>query len=189
MVVSVLFNYRKNKNFQYIKELTLDGVPNNILVNYKKRNTILFLCEIITRSVTDEMVDFDLYNFIYKNLNWLNSAPSSVSYFDIWFLIHFTGVLGVSPNCSDVKKTDSFKFNPLAGSFFVSKLRQIDNEWSEDLSKLLYNFLHANVEDLHNFSLSYNTYKVLLDKILNYYSIHVCELNYKNSVNVYKELL
>ena len=189
MIVSMSFNYRKNKNFQYIKELELDYVPNNILVNYKKRNTVLFLCEIITRSITEGLEDLDLYNFICKNLNWLNAPSSSVSYFDIWFLVHFTKVLGVSPNYSEVKELDSFKFNPSTGSFFVSTLRQIDGEWNKNLSKVLYAFLHTNVEGLNNFSLSYDTYKTLLDKVLNYYSIHVCELNYQNSVKVYKELL
>ena len=149
----------------------------------------MFLCEIISLSIQEELKDDAIYNFIHTSLLSLNKESLSGEYFDLWFLINFTKVLGVGPDCANIENNTAIMFNPLDGIFYTNNLRKLDSFWDEETSELLFNFLHINVEKLNSLSLSSSCYRLLIDNILDYYSLHVSELNYKKPIAVYKELL
>ena len=189
MVVNISFNYKSNKNLNYIKNIELKSIPNKILISHRKRNTVLFLCEILSRCVKENNEDHYMYNFIEKSISWLNSDFCSGKFFDLWFLINLTKFLGVYPDISNIRKSSNYVFIPEKGHFILNYDLEYDNSWSPEMSKFLYDFLCVNIEDLENFSLSYDDYKIFIENILNYYSIHVSNFNYKKLVSVYSELL
>ena len=189
MLINISFNYKANKNLHYIKSLELNTVPGKILVNHVKRNSVLFLCEVISRCIKEGVADDCIYNFIEKSIAWLNSDFCSGKYFDLWFLINFTKVLGVSPDYSKIKSVSGYVFHSESGSFVLNTQGALSNVWSLKISKILYDFLFVNVEDLENFSLSYTDSKILIESVLKYYAIHVSNFNYKKLVSVYAELV
>jgi len=189
MVVNISFNYKSNKNLNYIKNIELKSIPNKILISHRKRNTVLFLCEILSRSVKENNEDPYMYNFIEKSISWLNSDFCSGKFFDLWFLINLTKFLGVYPDFSSVEKNSNYVFVPGKGQFILNCNHEYDNSWSPEMSEFLYNFLFIKIEDLENFSLSYGNYKIFIENILSYYSIHVSNFNYEKLVSVYSELL
>ena len=154
-----------------------------------RSNCVLFLCEIISRSVQEGLKDYNVYNFIQTSLLFLNSTSLNGNYFDLWFLINFTKVLGVVPDYSNITNNTEIMFNPIDGTFYPSHLKSLSNCWDAKSSKLLFDFLHINIGNLTDLSLSDSYYKSLLDNILQYYSLHVSELNYEKPITVYKELL
>ena len=81
MVVNISFNYKSNKNLNYIKNIELKSIPNKILISHRKRNTVLFLCEILSRWVKENNEDHYMYNFIEKSISWLNSDFCSGTFF------------------------------------------------------------------------------------------------------------
>lgn len=189
MVVNISFNYKSNKNLNYIKNIELKSIPNKILISHRKRNTVLFLCEILSRCVKESNEDRYMYNFIEKSISWLNSDFCSGKFFDLWFLINLTKFLGVYPDFSNIEKKFNYVFVPEKGHFILNYNHEYDNSWTPEMSKLLYDFLCVKIEDLENFSLSYDEYKIFIENILNYYSIHVSNFNYEKLVSVYSELL
>ncbi len=189
MVINLSFHHKTNKNLHYIKSIEFKTISGKILMNYQKRNTVLFLCEVISRCVKSGNEDIYLYNFIEKSISWLNSDYCSGKFFDLWFLIHFTKFLGVVPDYAKIKNIAGYSFDPQSGSFILSKNEDALNLWNLKMSEVLYDFLCKNVEDLENFSLSYNDYPILIENVLKYYAIHVSNFNYKKLVSVYTELL
>lgn len=189
MIINISFHYKDNKNLHYIKNLEFGDLPKNILISHQKRNTVLFLCEVISRCVKDGDRDIYVYNFIQKSITWLNSNFCSGKFFDLWFLINFTKFLGVSPNYSKIKNITNYLFDPQSGCFILNPKGDVSNFWNLKISELLYHFLCINIENLENFSLSYSNYKILIENVLKYYSIHVSNFNYKKLVSVYTELL
>ena len=189
MNINISFDYKPNKNLHYIKNIDLKSVPNKILINPRKCNTVLFLCEVISRCIKDNNEDIYMYNFIETSISYLNSDFCSGNFFDLWFLINLTKFLGVGPDYSKIEKGTNFVFNPVKGRFILSSYHKNSDDWSSKMSVLLYNFLFVNIEDLENFSLSYGEYKILIENVLNYYSIHVSNFNYEKLVSVYTELL
>ena len=189
MVVDIVFNYKANKNLHYIKNIELNSIPNKILINHRKRNTVLFLCEIISRCIKEGNEDVLIYNFIEKSISWLNSDFCSGKFFDLWFLINLTKFLGVAPEYNKIEKKSNYFFNPNSGHFVLNTGQENHNAWGGEMSAVLHHFLCINIEDLENFSLSYSNYKILINNILNYYSMHVSNFNYEKLVSVYTELL
>lgn len=189
MLINISFYYKPRKNLQYIKDVEFSTVPGKILSNHVKLKSILFLCEVISRCVKEGDKDIYIYNFIEKSLLWLNSNFCSGKHFDIWFLINFTKALGVSPDYSQLKKEGDYFFDPENGSFLLSKQNGHFGFWDLKMSALLQYFLCVNVEELENFSLSYDDSMVLIENVLQYYSTHVSSLNYKKLASIYQELL
>ncbi len=189
MVINISFNYKRNKGIHYIKNLEFKTVPRNIVTNHLKRSSVLFLCEVISRCIKEGTDDEYIYDFIEKCLSWLNSDFCSGKHFDLWFLINFTKVLGVSPNYSKIKNISDHVFDPEGGSFILKSADSFSETWRLKTSKMLYDFLCVNIKDLEKFSLSYDDSKVLIESVLKYYSIHVSNFNYKNLVSIYAELL
>ncbi len=189
MVINISFHYKTNKNLQYIKNIELKSIPNKILISHRKRSAVLFLCEVISRCVKDGYEDIYMYNFIEKSLAWLNSNFCSGKFFDLWFLINLTKFLGVDPDASVIEKGSVYILDPNGGRFILSSNEEIYNCWNFKMSGVLYDFLYINVEELENFSLSYNEYKALIEGVLQYYSIHVSNFDYEKLVSVYSELL
>ncbi len=189
MVINMSFNYSVNKNIQYIKQLELKVIPAKIIANHLKRNSVLFLCEVISRCIKEGTDEKHTYNFIEKSLSWLNSDFCSGKNFDLWFLINFTKILGVCPDYSKIQNISTYVFDPESGCFVLKNEDSLSNSWRFQSSKMLYDFLCINIEDLEKFSLSYNDSKILMENVLKYYSIHVSNFNYKKLVSVYAELL
>ena len=189
MVINLSFHHKTNKNLHYIKSIEFKTVSRKILTNYQKRNAVLFLCEVISRCIKSGYEDIYLYNFIEKSIDWLNSEYCSGKFFDLWFLIHFTKFLGVVPDHSKIKNIAGYLFDPKRGSFVLSKNEHDLNLWNLKTSAILYDFLCKNVEDLENFSLSYDDYPILIENMLKYYAIHISDFNYKKLISVYTELL
>jgi len=189
MIVNISFNFKLNKNLHYIKNIELKSVPNKILISHRKRNAVLFLCEIISRILKEGSDEERLYEYIEKSISYLNSDLCSGKFFDIWFLLNLTKFLGVAPELTGFEKNSNSVFCPETGGFILFKGHEKHIAWNKEHSLLLYNFLCANVEEIENFSLSYSDYKSLIENILHYYSLHVSSFNYKKLLAVYTELL
>tara|TARA_B100000900_G_scaffold140754_1_gene119258 strand:+ start:17 stop:736 length:720 start_codon:yes stop_codon:yes gene_type:complete len=189
MNVNISFNYKNKTELFFIKSIEFKNIINNILTNYRKRNMALFLCKIISNSISINQEDSKTYDFIANSISWLNSKHCSGKYFELWFLINLTKFLGFAPDYLNLKLNVKYKFNPQNGEFYLEKTSNNIELWNSKISEYLYNFLITNVEELDKFSLSYNDYKSLIVKVLNYYELHISEYNYKKLIAVYTELL
>ena len=104
MIVTISFKYNVKKNIQYLNKITLKEVTGEILNNPQKSIISLFLCEIISKSLKERAEDKEAYDFLFNQILWLNKKNNSTQNFDIWFLAHFSKILGISPNYYDVNR-------------------------------------------------------------------------------------
>ena len=184
MLVSISFK-NKNKGLHYLNKIQLNEVSSVILNNYEKRILALFLCEIISKCLQEGVVEKGTYNFIYKQIQWLNQKSNSAKYFELWFLANFTKLLGIQPNQFDINKQDITYFNIQTASF--SSLKK-EGSWNKEASLFLYNLLNNDLEKLKNFSLNNNLSKFVLSELINYYSHHLNDLKLNSCLNVYNSL-
>ena len=185
MLISISFKHKKNKDLQYLNKIRLEEVPSDILVNHEKRTTALFLCEIISRCLKHGVQDDGAYDFVYKQVVWLNLKSSSCNHFDIWFLANFTKLLGISPNYQETKTSSVGYFCCESGSFNTEKNPK---SWNKEASFLLYQLLQVKADQLKNFSLNNNLSKFVLSEIINFYSLHLDDLKLNHCLGVYNSL-
>lgn len=189
MNVNISFNYKNKTDLFFIKSIEFKNIINNILTNYQKRNMALFLCKIISNSISINQEDSKTYDFIDNSISWLNSKQCSGKYFELWFLINLTKFLGFAPDYLNKNLSTNYSFNPQSGEFCLDQVSNRTKLWNTKFSKYLYNFLITNAEDLDKFSLSYKDYTAFIEKVLNYYELHISEFNYKKLIAIYTELL
>ena len=72
MNVNISFNYKNKTDLFFIKSIEFKNIINNILTNYQKRNMALFLCKIISNSISINQEDSKTYDFIDNSISWLN---------------------------------------------------------------------------------------------------------------------
>lgn len=188
-IIYVSFVYKENKNLQYLKTIDLKSFNNKIFISNQKRNTVLFISEVISKCLKEGNNENFTYSFVKSSVEYLNTENCTGKYFDVWFLINFTKLIGIAPNYKDIKKTSNLFFDPVNGNFSLLNTNNQNSNWELAVSNLLIKFLSVNVEDLENFYLSYNEHLSLIEKMLKYYSNHVPNFNHEKLMSVYSELL
>lgn len=162
----------------FIKEISLAHYYKSISTDIKKSTIILFISELLSKSIAESESDAVLFNFIYDSMIWLDEATSDYANFPIIFAMKLSAYLGFFPNL-DTYDEGSF-FDLLEGNFKKSNndLYQID----ADLSKALYQISKSqNLKDL-------KTRRQLLDAIVTYYKLHADNVRDIKSVEVLREI-
>tara|TARA_Y100001954_G_scaffold199355_1_gene217337 strand:+ start:860 stop:1576 length:717 start_codon:yes stop_codon:yes gene_type:complete len=185
MIVSISFKYNIKRNIQYLNKITLKEVTSEILNNPQKSIISLFLCEIISKSLKEGSEDKEAYDFLFNQILWLNKKNNSILNFDVWFLAHFSKILGISPNFYDVNKNSVKYFNPESGSFSDSTESR---NWDHNKSLILFNLLNIEADKLKDFHLNNNLTKFVLKELINYYDYHLNNLNLNKCLDVYNSL-
>ena len=185
MIVSISFKYNIKKNIQYLNKIILKEVTSEILNNPQKSIISLFLCEIISKSLKEGSEDKEAYDFLFNQILWLNKKNNSILNFDVWFLAHFSKILGISPNFYDVNKNSVKYFNPESGSFSDSTESR---NWDHNKSLILFNLLNIEADKLKDFHLNNNLTKFVLKELIHYYDYHLNNLNLNKCLEVYNSL-
>lgn len=185
MIVSISFKYNIKRNIQYLNKIILKEVTSEILNNPQKSIISLFLCEIISKSLKEGSEDKEAYDFLFNQILWLNKKNNSILNFDVWFLAHFSKILGISPNFYDVNKNSVKYFNPESGSFSDSTESR---NWDHNKSLILFNLLNIEADKLKDFHLNNNLTKFVLKELIHYYDYHLNNLNLNKCLDVYNSL-
>ncbi len=185
MIVSISFKYNIKRNIQYLNKIILKEVTSEILNNPQKSIISLFLCEIISKSLKEGSEDKEAYDFLFNQILWLNKKNNSILNFDVWFLAHFSKILGISPNFYDVNKNSVKYFNPESGSFSDSTESR---NWDHNKSLILFNLLNIEADKLKDFHLNNNLTKFVLKELIHYYDYHLNNLNLNKCLEVYNSL-
>ena len=185
MIVSISFKYNIKRNIQYLNKINLKEVTSEILNNPQKSIISLFLCEIISKSLKEGSEDKEAYDFLFNQILWLNKKNNSILNFDVWFLAHFSKILGISPNFYDVNKNSVKYFNPESGSFSDSTESR---NWDHNKSLILFNLLNIEADELKDFHLNNNLTKFVLKELIHYYDYHLNNLNLNKCLEIYNSL-
>lgn len=93
-LLSVELNYQSNKTIQSAKEIHLSESNNSIYQDIKKQTIALFIAEVIYLTLTQEMKDEQIYNFLHQTIYELNKSEHPEN-LHIEFLITYATYLGI----------------------------------------------------------------------------------------------
>lgn len=170
-----------NNSLGFIREISLSYCYKSIATDIKKSTIIIFISELLSKSISESEIDTDLFNFIYNSMLWLDEATSDYANFPIVFAIQLSKFLGFFPNIDTYSEGSSFDL--LDGNFKMTQndLYQIDTE----LSKHFYSICNPRSEVL----LSNTIRRKLLESIVTYYKLHANEVRDIKSYEILRTLL
>ena len=182
-LINIHYSFNEKKNLGFIKEVKSEVLFNTIHSDVQKSSVIVFLSEILNNVFREELeVNQDLFDFLLNSLIWYDNVIECNNY-HIKFLIELSKYIGFHPNISN--ENDSY-FCLESGSTTNTKPLG-ENICGEDL-KLFKTLLGMKFEDLNKMNINRESRKRILNKIIDYYSLHLQMFKTPKSINVFEEV-
>jgi DNA repair protein RecO (recombination protein O) len=179
--------YDKNKTeLQFIKELTPSVTYCSIPFDVVKNTVLLFLCEVLYKSVRNSEQDRELYNYIKETFLFLDGKNSPNPNFHLAFLIGLSRYLGIVPRMpatgtgNEYFDMESGEFRPVAPlhGYYLEK----------EYSGLLLAFLNTSMRECGSIELSGRARTEFLNMILTFFSLHLPGMKNIKSLEVLSEI-
>ena len=170
----------------YLREANVEYAYKSIPYEINKNAIVLFICELLSKSIQDSETDLELFGFIHHALTHLDEADDNYADFPLLFAIELSRHLGFSPNVGSYQ--DGFVFDLEEGCFRHDggdSIYVIDDKTSESF----YRLCRANIFDDTVSRLRNTERRQLLDSVISYYKLHVSGFNEINSTDILKTVL
>ncbi len=177
--------YRPNRDIQRVKEMKNLIAFNAIPYQVVKSTLALFIAEVLYKSIREEESNKELFEFLFHTIQLLDMTESGTSNFHIMFLLQLTKYLGFYPEKSHSKGNPIFD---LRNGTFIPAVPFHPDYMRPDMSNDLNNALKLNSNNLNEWTISSGKRYHLLEKIIEYYQIHVSGFGKVNSLQILKEV-
>jgi DNA repair protein RecO (recombination protein O) len=163
---------RKNANLNRISEIDCKSAASTIPLNIYKSGIALFVSEILTKTLKEEMEDRSLFNFIYHAIQVLDQQEQDFENFHLLFLIKLSSNLG---------------FSPISGKEIITQVYQHIDEgimWEIGcFDQLIQSDFTTTIK------LNVRMRRKLLDDLIRYLHIHFENLGTIRSMDVLREVM
>jgi len=180
-VLELEVEHKNLRDIQRIKEAKVHLPLSSILFDPVKSMVSIFLSEFISLATKDIQPNKNLFDFIYQSIRIFDLAENGVANFHLVFMIRFSLFLGFYPN-ADGYAPDMF-FDMQNGEFVRTKPFH-PHFLNPDDSRIFLLLLRMNYDNMHTFSLSGKQRIEIINRILEYYKLHLSELQEMKSLKV-----
>ncbi len=177
--------YQPNRDIQRVKEMKNLIAFNTIPYQVIKSTLALFMAEVLYKSIREEESNKELFDFLFHTIQLLDITETGISNFHIMFLLQLTKYLGFYPEISYSKEKPIFD---LRNGTFISAVPFHPDYMRPEVSIDLSNALKLNSNNLSKWKISSEKRYQLLEKIIEYYQIHVTGFGKVNSLQILKEV-
>ena len=174
--------HRNTAKLESIRAAKIISPYKTIPFDFVKNTLVLFLSEILSKSIREEEKNVPLYGFIKESMVWLDSNSKYVN-FHIHFLIKFLKHLGISPDESNIHLPE---FDMLNGSFCMQSKNENYNKGN--VIKHFKEFLGTNFDGAGITIDSSVQRKELLEFLIKYMQIHLEDFRRPQSLNIMYDL-
>lgn len=185
-IIHLSANHKESDGLRILREASCEYQLNAIATDMAKTAVSIFLSELLTRSISAQMADPGLYDFIEDAILNLDRSNQSIAGFPLSFTIGLTQFMGFDPhnNFSSVNQY----FDMVEGNFCPHPPGHPDYI-SMPLSKSLSEVLTALNAGVVSIVSNYHTRNALLTEMLRYFRIHIPYLGDIKSVQVLSDVL
>ncbi|RZJ17908.1 MAG: DNA repair protein RecO [Acinetobacter sp.] len=185
-LLDMVVYHKMNTQIQRVAEARPSPVFRSIPYHLIKNTIVQFLNEVLYKSIRQQNVDENLFNFIYNAISWFDETDEPSVNFHLAFLLKLSRFLGFAPHSQtrndqkyfDLQEGDFTSVMPIH-PYFIDK---VDADWF----LLLFN---TPFEKIFEIKLDNASRRFLLDKILVYYTLHTASFGQIKSHQVLEDVL
>ena len=182
-IININYSFNEGRNLGFIKEVKSEFLFNTIHTDIQKSSVVVFLSEILNSVFREELeVNQDLFNFLLSSLIWYDNIEECNNY-HIKFLIELTKYIGFHPN---IRSKDDMYFCLESGS--TSSIKPLAGKIEGDDLNVFKKLLGTKFEDLNTMSINRASRTRILNKIIDYYSLHLQMFKTPKSIHVFAEV-
>ncbi|MBU2650471.1 MAG: DNA repair protein RecO [Bacteroidetes bacterium] len=185
-LLDLVITVREKTDLHYIKEATQAFPYQNIPRDIRKSTIILFLNEILFKTIREEETNRELFRYIFDSMSFFDQQDEGFVNFHLFFLVHLTKFTGFFPNTDIAVRPAYFdleegRFTPLL------PLHPYYLEFPE--SDHLFKLLQSDISTYHKTAISKAMRSILLEKLLIYYKLHLPSMQDVKSLTVLQSVM
>lgn len=184
-VIEMEVEHLNKRDLHRIKETRMCFPQTEIYCNPVKNIMALFLSEVLFRVVKDTEPDPNLFNYLFSSIQLLEITEEGVANFHIVFLLRLLIHLGIYPNTED-NKTNGY-FDMLNGTF-VGSIPSHRHFLNREESKAFGILFRISFENMSLYSFSRHERVAIINRIIEYYRLHMPEFPEIKSISVMQSL-
>lgn len=185
-LLDMIVYHKPTGSIQRVSELRHQPVFLTIPYDIVKSSIVLFLNEVIYKSLKQHEADDILFEFLFHSIEILDSMSAGLANFHLYFLMRLTRFLGFYPDMS--RAEDGTYFDLMDGVYCTAQ--PLHSLIIEPAYTLVWtSIIQSNYDDLDNLKISASARKYLLEKVLVYYRCHVEGFGQVRSHEVLEEVL
>jgi DNA repair protein RecO (recombination protein O) len=169
-LLDMVVYHKNNGSVQRIAELKNAPLLQSIPYDVIKSSLTMFLNEVLYKSVKQQSGDENLFNFIFHSVELLDQQTSSPANFHLVFMLRLSRYLGFYP---DKNKPEGADYFDMKNGVFTKYKPENWQYLSPPHTQNFYQLLHYGFEHMENISLKNDERRYLLNKLLEYYAMHV----------------
>ncbi len=177
--------YKPGRDIQRIKDLRnylpVQTIHNDIV----KSSIALFISEIIYKTLREVESNMPLFDFLYNSIHLLDIKNKGIENYHLAFLLVLSKYLGISPQMTETGKPGTISGGQ--GKSFNDNL-QYSFLLTEPERKGLDELYRYSLRNLEKIKIDNNTRSSLLDKLVEYYKMHLEGMGSIKSLAVLKDV-
>jgi DNA repair protein RecO (recombination protein O) len=185
-ILDLVVYHKPNSTMQRISDARSEPILQTIPYDIVKSSLVLFINEVIYKSLNQEHEEPIMFEFIAKSIELLDQTEKGVANFHLIFLMKLTRFLGFYP---DMSNADTSAFFDLKNGVFVNQqplhLSFIETQQMANWLQILRN----SMDDFLEVKLSSASRKYLLQKVVAYYALHIESFGEVKSLSILEEVL
>lgn len=168
-MVDLVVYHKSGHGLKKISDISCNPQFNSIPYDVVKSSVVLFMNEVIYRSIREEEKNSSLFEFLYNSIRILDLQSIDGSAFHLYFMVQLTRYLGFFPNGTYYE--DESVFNLQEGNF----QRGVPNHpyfLNNQLTKYFYCLMNSTFENYHFIELNYQQKNEMLTALVTYFELH-----------------
>lgn len=185
VVSYVEVNNKKSGTLNYLKDAQLALVYHSLPFVMNKSAIMMYVSELLSKTITEEVQNEELYDFITGALQWLDLVENDYAGFPLFFTLELTRHLGFYPKANHQA---GYCFDMMEGSFsrdYPLHPYYLDAEAAALLNQLL----NIGIDELSRRPLRLSQRRELLDGLIVYMRLHAPVMKDFHSHEVLKSVL
>lgn len=173
------------RDIHQLKEARISIPLTSVYCHPVKNAIAVFIAEFISKVVKEVQADKLLFNYLVQSLKILELTDKGYANFHLVFTIRLSRFLGFHPDESSYRE-DSF-FDMQNGTFTMLRPKH-EHYLPRQESRAFSLLLRMNYDNMHLFRMTGNQRNTILDKIIEYYRLHLSYFPEIKSLEVLSEI-
>lgn len=184
-VLELEVDHLPKREIQRIRECRLFFPTAEICMDPVKNVLALFLAEILYRVVKETEPDPRMFDYLCRSIRFLEDAREGIANYHLVFLLGLVQYLGVFPDMETRK--EGYFFDMLNG-VFVSQIPTHPHYLGQQESSIFGRLLRISYENMSLYTFSRGERVGIINRILEYYRLHLPEFPEIKSIAVMQSL-
>lgn len=183
--IEFVADIKGKRDLHYMSEIAIETVFYSIPFDMQKNAIILFISELLSKTIIEQESNSSLFDFLHRSIYWLDLCKENSTNFHLFFCFELTRYLGFYPKLDRNENQGVFdlmegvfKTNAPAHGYYIEppmslKIRQL---------------CMSRLENLNEIELSNTFRREILHEIITYYRLHLPGFNGLKSLEVLKSV-